>query len=213
MALNEISCRMLAPRFKGKVLCLGVPIVLLSDEMCEHTFGVRPRKKLKAPSWSRFKETPDPYDIAEQLGASLTCVDAIAHDGREVVADLNYPQDLGEFDLVIDAGTTEHCFNVGQAIVTAANSVKVGGRIFHENPVSMGNHGFYNFCPTLMVDFYSANGFKLEVLNLREGMGEGDRVYYHTTGRFPLENNWAMYCVARRLERTPLTYPIQAKYK
>lgn len=213
MALNEIACRIVAPHFKGKVLCLGVPIVLLSDDMCEHIFGVKPRKKVKAPSWSRYPETPDPYDIAEQLGVSLTCVDAIAHDGREVVADLNYPHDLGEFDLVMDAGTTEHCFNVGQAIVTAANAVKVGGRIFHENPASMGNHGFYNFCPTLMVDFYQANGFKLEMLNLREGMGEGARVHYHATGRFPLENNWAMYCVAKRLEKKPLTFPLQAKYK
>lgn len=213
MALNVIAARMVAPHLRGEVLCLGVPIVLLTDEGCNAIFGVRPRKKVKAPGWAGAPETPDPYDIVGQLGGKLTCVDAIAHDGREVVADLNYPHELGEFDLVIDAGTTEHCFNVGQAIVTASKAVKVGGRILHTNPVSMGNHAFYNFCPTLMFDFYRENGFAVERMEVRDRMGEGDTVPFNTTGRFPLGNNWAMYFMAQRKERKPLVYPIQGKYK
>jgi hypothetical protein len=212
MALNVIACRMIAPYLRGRILCLGVPIVLLTDEECEAIFGVKPRKKVSAPWWSDAKETPDPYDICEQLGVELVCVDAIAHDGREVVANLNEPHDLGEFDLVVDAGTTEHCFNVAQAIVNASNAVKVGGRILHTNPVSMGNHAFYNFCPTLMVDFYRANGFELEFLEIRDRMGEGERVPFSTTERFKVGNNWAMYCMARRVERKPLVMPIQSKY-
>lgn len=213
MALNVIACRLIAMHLKGRVLCLGVPIVLMTDEGCRAIFGVTPKKKVKAPSWAGASETPDPYDLVEQAGGKLTCVDAIAHDGREVVADLNYPHDLGEFDLVIDAGTTEHCFNVGQAITTAANSVKVGGRILNTNPLSMGNHAFYNFCPTLFTDFYSANGFKVELLEVRDRMGEGEKMPFHPQGRFPVGNNWAIYCMAKRLEKLPLVYPIQGKYK
>lgn len=213
MALNKIACRMIAPYLRGNVLCLGVPIVLLSDEELCETFGFYPRRKVEAPGWARMDSSPDPYDLCEQLGVKLTCVDAIAHDGREVVADLNYPHDLGQFDLVIDAGTTEHCFNVAQAIVNASNAVKVGGRILHTNPVSMGNHAFYNFCPTLMLDFYKANGFELEFLELRDKNGEGDRVDFHPFSRFSLGNNWAMYCMARKVEQQPLTWPIQGKYK
>ena len=213
MALNEIACRHLAGHIKGKVLCLGVPAVLLDDETYREIFGFWPRRKVKAPEWSRLKETPDPYDLIEQIGAELTCVDAIAHDGREVIADLNYPHDLGEFDLVIDAGTTEHCFNVGQAIVNSSNAVKVGGQILHTNPVSMGNHAFYNFCPTLMWDFYKANGFKVVGCELRDKSGAGQVVPHDSEARFPLGNNWAMYFMAKRLERKPLVYPIQGKYR
>jgi hypothetical protein len=209
VALNEIACRLIAPHIKGKVLCLGVPIVLIDDDKCEEIFGVRPTVKVKPPWWAEMEGSPDPYSLI----GGLTCVDAIAHDGREVVADLNHPHDFGEFDLVIDAGTTEHCFNVGQAIVNAANAVKVGGYILHTNPVSMGNHAFYNFCPTLMWDFYKANGFTIERLELRDRMGEGQNVPFHPAGRFPLGNNWAMYCLAKRQERKPLSYPIQGKYR
>jgi hypothetical protein len=177
-----------------------VPIVLLSDSACEAILGVKPRKRVKAPWWSKEKETPDPYDLVD--------------DGREAVADLNYANAIrDEYDLVIDAGTTEHCFNVGQAIVNASGAVKIGGRILHTNPVSMGNHAFYNFCPTLMVDFYQANGFKVEGLELRDDMGEGRLVDFKPQERFNLGNNWAMYCLAKREERKPLKYPIQGKYQ
>lgn len=212
MALNVIAARLVAPYLRGSVLCLGVPTVLVTDAGCEAIFGVKPTKKKRAPEWVGAEETADPYELVELLGGKLTCVDAIAHDGREVVADLNYPQELGEFDLVIDAGTTEHCFNVGQAIVNAANAVKVGGRILHTNPVSMGNHAFYNFCPTLMVDFYKANGFALELVEVRDQMGEGGRMPFKASSRFPLGNNWAMYSMAQRKERKPVVYPIQSKY-
>jgi hypothetical protein len=192
-------------------LCLGVPVVLLSDAECSEIFGVIP-KKVSAPWWAGSKETPDPYALFGMLGAELTCVDAIAHDGRERVADLNYPHDFGEFDLVIDAGTTEHCFNVAQAITNAANAVKIGGRILNTNPVSMGNHAFYNFCPTLFWDFYRANGFGIEVMEIRDRLGEGERQPFNPTKRFNLGNNWAIYCLAKRNEKKPLVYPIQGKY-
>jgi hypothetical protein len=212
MALNAIACQIIAPYLKGDVLCLGVPIVLATDAECEAYFGVRPGKKVRGPEWAGYRETADPYDLFEQLGVKLTCVDAISHDGREVVADLNHPQDLGQFDLVLDAGTTEHCFNVGQAIINAANAVKVDGLILHTNPVSMGNHGFYNFNPTLFVDFYRVNGFEIVGLEVRDRAGEGNREKVSATARFTLGNNWAMYCLARRLEKLPLQYPIQSKY-
>lgn len=213
MALNKIACQLARSLLKGKVLCLGVPIVLLTDAGVQEVFGVTPRVKLKTPQWVLADQAPDPYDIFEQLGVELTCVDAFAHDGREVIADLNYPQELGEFDLVIDAGTTEHCFNVGQALINAANAVKVGGHILHTSPVSMGNHGFYNFCPTLFWEFYSGNGFRIERMEVRGRKGEGRVVEFHHTSRFPIQDNLAIYCIAKRQEKVPLTMPVQGKYK
>lgn len=212
MAINAIAFQKLRPHIRGRVLCLGVPVVLMKDAWMEPILGIPPGKKTKAPAWCFVDETPDPYDTFERLGAELTCVDVISHDGRELVADLNYPQEFGEFDLVIDAGTTEHCFNVGQAIVNAANAVKVGGVILHTNPVSMGNHAFYNFCPTLMFDFYKANGFEMIGIEVRELKGEGKTVPFSKFGRFEIQNDWAMYYMARRLERLPVKFPIQGKY-
>lgn len=213
MALNVHACRMIAPHVKGRVLCFGVPVVLLTPEGCEAMFGVSPRRFIKPPHWVRIDETPDPYDLFEQLDAELTCVDVIAHDGREVVADLNYPHDFGEFDLVIDAGTVEHCFNIGQAIVNAANAVKVGGKVMHTNPISMCNHGFYNVCPTVFFDFYMANGFKALGMQVRDRNGEGDEKPFHPVDRFPVEDRWGSYFLAKRLEKKPPTYPVQSKYR
>jgi hypothetical protein len=55
---------------------------------------------------------------------------------------------------VLDCGTTEHCFNVGQAIINAAHAVKPGGAIFHCFPMCVMNHGFWNASPTAFKDFY-----------------------------------------------------------
>ncbi len=46
-------------------------------------------------------------------------VDLVASRGGERILDLNGPLEadlVGGFDVVLDAGTMEHCFNVGQAV-------------------------------------------------------------------------------------------------
>jgi hypothetical protein len=70
--------------------------------------------------------------------------------------DLNYPEDWPEkYDVVIDGGTAEHCFNVGQVFANILSAVRPdGGIVVHVNPLNMMNHGFWNISPTAYADFY-----------------------------------------------------------
>ena len=72
------------------------------------------------------------------------------------------PADLHQrFDLLIDTGTLEHCFNVGQAFKNTCEAMRQGGLIVHGAPLNRFNHGFWSFNPTLYHDFLGDNGFQI----------------------------------------------------
>lgn len=133
----------------------------------------------------------------------------------DMEADLNYPIDFGvPFDIIVDPGTTEHCLNVGQALVNIANNLRVGGFVYHMVPLCHWNHGFWNFSPTAFADFYDIpNGFKVERI---EAEYRGKLLPVKTTGKFEIENRGrrlALMCVARKLEDKKITFPMQRKYR
>lgn len=151
--------------------------------------------------------------FTRKLGAaSLMIIDRAEIRGGERVVDLNYPQRLGPFDLVVDSGTIEHCFNPGQALLNAAGAVRVGGRIFHTPPLTMLNHGFYNLCPTLLHDFYTQNGWDIELLTGVERKGRGGRFTVPPVDRFDAPSESVMHCLARRVNDAALKIPVQSKY-
>ena len=150
------------------------------------------------------------------------------HRGNELIVDLNYPNASflleGKYDLVIDNGTLEHCFNAGEALINAARMVKQkGGFIFHINPLSMINHGFYNFCPTLLFDFYDQNDFKI-LLSSATGFKSMKSIKIDPIKRTKLDyyfgseelimNFIAMSSFdASKQKNRIFKYPIQSKYK
>src|SRR3990167_9695948 len=127
MALPFHALKKLEPYMRGaKILSLGYPDLMASKEEIESLFGYKPTKFTEAHKWHKTKEPmPESLELFEAIGAKLTIVDFTQERGMEKVADLNHPHDLGKFDLVIDPGTLEHCFNIGQAFLNAANAVKV----------------------------------------------------------------------------------------
>lgn len=155
----------------------------------------------------------DAHELFRSLGVErFDCLDIKSLNGCEIVADLNRPQELGPYDLVIDNGTLEHCFNIGQAALNAAHAVKVGGYIFHGNPISMVNHGFYMLSPTWYADFYKDNGWELERFQITD----------HVTKAEPIKNLYARLkvapelsnlVVAKRTSDQPMQWPTQTKYK
>jgi len=80
------------------------------------------------------------------------------------VLDLNLPvpADLrGQFDLVYDGGTMEHCFNAPQVMRNAVSLAASNGLVIHHVPMNNWvDHGFYQFSPTLFFDFYGAAAFE-----------------------------------------------------
>jgi len=192
------------------VLSLSYPDIVCTPEEAQFITGHKPEKFTENNRWHRKDyPLPETVDLFTKMGFSLKCVDIVASRGIEEIVDLNQPCDLGEYGLVLDCGTTEHCFNIGQALINAANAVKEGGYIFHTPPVSMMNHGFYNLNPTLFYDFYTQNGWEIQFIS-----GEVNNKWFNidAVGRARVQQEASLMVLAKRLNKQPLKYPIQSKY-
>ena len=77
--------------------------------------------------------------------------------------DLNYPVNLGEqFDIVLNAGTAEHVFDVGQFFRSVHGLTRPGGMMIHVMPVhGWLEHGFYSFNSTFYWDLAAANDYTM----------------------------------------------------
>ncbi len=194
------------------VLSLSYPDLVMSQDELEAVAGFRTFCENDSGKWHGVAyKLPETVEAFRKLGTeTLRCVDIVASRNVEEIFDLNVPQDFGQYDLVIDPGTTEHCANIWQATVNAANAVKEGGIIFHTPPLTMLNHGFFCPQPTFYHDLYTQNGWAIEKLIVTDGAGQYADVPY--TGRFKAPAEWSTYCIARRLSPLPLTFPVQTKY-
>lgn len=214
MALTPHALRVIAPVIKGEILCLGYPDLLMTPAEASAIVGKPlsdasphgPKHKLRFP----LAQTEEVFAVS---GANrVLYLDISPSRDVEAKVDLNYPVNLGTFDLVIDAGTIEHCANIGQALMNAAAAVGVGGHVFHMTPMSMANHGFYNVCPTLLIDFYTQNGWTVKHLSAGRTRQPYDLVPVEATSRFPLQDGVSIYFMAQRVAMADLRWPTQTKY-
>ena len=210
MGLPLYALMKIEPYLKGaKVLCLGYPDIICTADHIEKAFGFRPKKFTNQNERHRLKEKlPESFEFFEHMGATLECVDYHQTTGDEKIVDLNEPHDLGKFDLVLDPGTLEHCFNIGQAIINASQAVKVGGRILHLSPMTMMNHGFYNICPTFFHDFYGQNNWEITTLEPLNASS----MRFEFMSRFSPAMEYMLCCMALRRTEALMGYPIQSKY-
>lgn len=206
-----------------RIASMGYPDIIAPPEMIEQWVGhpVNPRDDSKVICL-RHGIKPRPIPDAESLFKLLDCeldvYDIVQERGCEHLCDLNYAwASMGEngtqqrYDIVLDVGTVEHCFNIAQAMFNMAAVVNEGGVIIHENPANQMNHGFYNLNPTFFADFYSANGFELIQCSLVTKEGEAFKV--PLTQRFQYTaREINIFCMAQRTEVKPFVYPTQSKY-
>jgi hypothetical protein len=172
-------------------------------------------------SYHGLGQVTDPlYDsvaLLREMGVDAEVIDMAKHRGMERVVDLNepLPADLvRRFDLVVDTGTCEHCFNVGRAFLNACEALARGGMLVHAAPLTRMNHGFWNFNPTVYPDFFEHNGFRLLTLTGVTGdLANGMRPFgVEAFNRFEAPPGAAMYVVAERVEVRDLGWPVQRKY-
>lgn len=215
MALALHAMKALAPYLRNaSVLSLGYPDILATSEQCKEIFGVETIVTIEPETLHNVKgKLVETQELFKLLGTTFECVDVMCWRGIERIVDLNEKNDLGQFDLVIDPGTTEHCFNIGQAMMNAANAVKVGGRIYHSPPMTMINHGFYNICPTMLQDFYTQNDWAIETLEARSGESFATiNAEAATARKVKVSMEAGLVCIARRRTGAALQWPIQSKY-
>lgn len=210
-------------------LALAYPDLLVSKRELEAMFGaelvsrVKPREDAEQiKQWHSLKTWTDPiYDtlsLMDLLGIDVTVTDVAVVRGMEIIIDLNepLPADLqAKFDIVIDTGTCEHCFNVGMAFRNTCEAVAVEGHLVHAAPMTRMNHGFWNFCPTVYPDYLGDNGFKIQYISsVTGGIMDGQKEFpVELFTRFNPEPNAAIYLLAKRVERKPPVWPVQRKYR
>lgn len=219
LSQTEAIGRLIRPGMK--VASMGYPdIIAPVDQILKETFApVQFRKDSEAickRHGLKPKQIPDAHSFFYLLGAELDVFDVVNERGCEIYLDLNLPErepfKISPYDIVLDVGTAEHCFNIGQALINMAGMVKQGGWIIHENPANWGNHGLYNLNPTLFFDFYEQNGFKVEELKLVTR--DGRYVTAPPVQRFKFPNEEVnIFCLARRMTIQQFIFPCQSKYK
>ncbi len=221
----------LRPRLpaQASLCCLGYPDVLVSENQARQILGPERAARLtyrpdsaEILAWHRLQHQLDRVIDADSLFAAMditfTAIDLVASRGTERVVDLNHPvaADLNAaFDVVLDAGTMEHCFNVGQAVSNIVNMAKVDGYIIHLNPMMMINHGFFNFSPTFYHDFYGQNGHA-SMSGIHGIVVNGIDVQAYPLDpvkRRPADNSNAMVmCVMQKKHDRAPVWPMQSKY-
>ena len=214
-------------RLKGLLLAypdLLVPRAALAQILGESVVAGAPQRDDAASIWEYHglggvaEPMFDSVQVFSRMGVDAEVIDAAKLRGMERVVDLNFPlpADLKErFDLVVDTGTCEHCFNVAQAFVNACEALAPGGLLVHAAPLTRINHGFWSFNPTIYPDFFEDNGFELQMLtgvtgNIRQGFRPFD---IEPFGRFDAPAGAALYVIAQRREVRALRWPVQRKYR
>lgn len=226
MALNPLMFSRLVGMLKeGQAIAsMGYPDILIEPQafrelMGEKILGVKYRPESKEICGRHkipYRDIPDAESVFEQFGVSLDVYDIVKERGCETVCDLNFPipeAAVAQYDYVLDVGTLEHCFNIGQALFNMASMAKVGGYVFHENPFNWGNHGFYNLNPTLFHDFYGDNGFEVVDCVLMD-FGTKEMYQAPAKARFKWKHGEAnILTIARRVELKEFSMPMQGKYR
>lgn len=108
------------------------------------------------------------FDVAKafyEAFFSPSHVESIDFDGPHASkADLNNPQAPNSrlFDVVINHGTAEHIFNIGQVFRTMHDFAATGATMIHESPFTGWiEHGFYSLQPGLFFDLAQANDYEI----------------------------------------------------
>jgi hypothetical protein len=219
-----------SPQTKIKAVCLSYPDLLVSGTDLNARFGegfttgvaVRDDSE-QIRKWHSLADDFGPVyeteSVFSKLGIETEFVDIMKIRGPERVIDLNelLPDDLyGRFDLVVDTGTLEHCFNIGFAFRSMCQMIKLGGYIVTAAPLTMVNHGFWNISPTAYLDAFDQNGFELQFLQGRVKGPEGIQLINFMpapTQRVLVPPDTGIICVAKRINNQLFEWPVQTKYK
>lgn len=212
-----------------RTMCLSYPDILVPGAAIARLFGEDILAGLEVRKDSdhvrQHHGLPDnfgPVYETESLFDSLRIksdfIDVKKLRGPEKIVDLNerLPGEYhGQYDLVIDTGTMEHCFNVGNAFRSMCELSKLGGHIISLSPMTMINHGFWNFSPTAYFDGFIQNGFEVNFLQGMFQSETGIKAIDFSSG--PAERMMAppevtLICVAHKTKEQKFKWPVQSKY-
>jgi hypothetical protein len=172
-----------------------------------------------------FPKSQDPFAVAKACYAHLfapSIIQSIDAGGTSAAMkqDLNEPLELfQQFDVVINHGTAEHVFNIGQVFRSMHDAAKAGGLLIHESPFTgWVDHGFYCLQPTLFYDVAAANCYQIVSVSI-EHIDSGTIIRLESrehvaqlaqAGKLP--NNAMLFVVLRKTSDDPFRVPMQGYY-
>jgi len=248
MGITKSNIRLIAKSFKSKSIncgdaliysVLGVQGVYSEIEhlLAEEDYPVHKlvENDIIMDSATQFGTTIHVSTLFKLLGYHrVETLDLFPDEDPDIIADLNspFPTNLWDcYDLVVDAGTTEHCFNIREVLGNAVRALKVGGLVTHILPMSgwLG-HGFYQFSPDLFNSFYKSNGFDEIEIKIQLQIGQ-KYFYFDCDPEMPLPPDfWGiqamLFFVARKMHHVseirnpnqsvfdlPLDHPLRVEKK
>jgi hypothetical protein len=139
---------------------------LASTDLLEQIYRMfgRTGVALGTPSGEDFERSAPPSrPFWTSLGLDYMTID-FGDQPDCVKLDLNsdqVPERLHQqFDLVVNAGTTEHVANQAQAFRVIHDLTKMGGVMFHEVPAGSWNHGLINYTPKFFLLLHKQNDYE-----------------------------------------------------
>ena len=204
-----------------KMLSLGYPDLLVTEDTLKRVsidvshLSPIPDTDAVARWHSWTGKIYDTTQVLWALGITPTYIDIRQSRGVEEIVDLNQPWErTNQYDLVLDPGTLEHCFNIGQAFANVLKCMRVGGHVVHINPCTMINHGFWNLNPTTYKDFYEQNGGAIVSIKALVGpVFDRKLAELPHTKRISLPQEASLLVVARKQNEVPAIWPTQTKYQ
>ncbi|HUA52005.1 MAG TPA: hypothetical protein VMB81_07560 [Candidatus Sulfotelmatobacter sp.] len=160
MTFDEMCTLMVRARYFAKIgdVVRAPPALTALRDAGDH---------LSQKAWMRERGYLSDKAMLAALGF-LGCdsVDVSAYEQADFIHDLNLPglaAAVGRrYDTVLDPGTLEHVFDLASALANLFDVLEPGGIVIHN--LAFGNHidhGFYQFSPDFMLDYYEANGFEI----------------------------------------------------
>jgi len=249
MGITASNIRLLAKALAGQKVTLDQTALTYSvlgvqgtyDEVVKilqserYSFNELAAEDIVLDSVTQFGTTIHVTTLFKMLGYGRTdTLDLFPDEHPAIIADLNVPLPAelwNRYDLVFDAGTAEHCFNVKDVLGNAVRALRVGGRVMHILPMSgFAGHGFYQFSPDLFSAFYGKNGFaEIDIkIELRIGLKSW---YFNFDPERPLPGDfWGipaqLFFAARKVRQVdeitmpnqsvfdlPLDHPLRASRK
>lgn len=160
----------------------------------------------------------DYLDIEAGTGASNQSFKKV--DLNESITEAMY----SKYDILIDSGTAEHCFNIGKVFENYFHLLKPGGIVLQFIPFLSPNHGFWSINPTAVFDLSSCNPIKITHCGLTAYSSYHD--YFDCNGlsididpvrRFGIEvkMNSIILCFFsyKKLSKAIFKFPVQHKYR
>lgn len=154
----------------------------------------------------------------------IEALDFTAAEGAQHIHDLNLPCPealRGQFDLVIDGGTTEHVFHIGTALDTCHALLKPGGVMMSfVSADGMFGHGFFQTGPDVPWRYWHAmRGYRMLEVSLAPRRAPDalvpvpDPTGAKRGGEMELKGpHMLLYAARKPLTDPPATSPIQSHY-